>query len=65
MDIRYQIDGSMVGFCPTSEAGERFLENLDAEPWQYLGIMLWLDHRCGLGLLRAINETTDLIIERY
>jgi hypothetical protein len=64
-DIRYQIDGSMIGFCPVTEAGERFIENLDAEPWQFLGIMLWLDHRPGLGLLRALNETTNLIVTRY
>ena len=47
--------GSMVGFCPRSEfAKQWFADNVDSAPWQWLGHMLWVDHRPARDLIEAI-----------
>jgi hypothetical protein len=45
-DIEIINDGTMVGLKPVSDAGKQWMENnVQAEGWQYLGSVLYVDQR--------------------
>lgn len=47
-------EGSIVALTPLTTAAQEWLdENVEAEPWQYLGKALCVDHRCAEALLRG------------
>jgi hypothetical protein len=57
VDFRITDDGSVVGFKPVSEAALDWInENVESEPWQWLGNALWVDHRMAQPLLDGIIE---------
>ncbi len=56
-DVHFYCDGSMVGLSPVSSAvREWFAENVQTEPWQWLGPTLWIDQRMAPPLLEALTE---------
>lgn len=56
IDFRVVSDGgSMVGFRPMSERAEAWIDdNLQSMPWQWLGPVLWVDHRIAHTLAAAL-----------
>lgn len=54
-DFRITDEGSLVGFKPVSEAALDWItENVESEPWQWMGTYLWVDHRMAQPLLDGI-----------
>jgi hypothetical protein len=54
-DVHLYCDGSMVGLSPMSSAAQEwFAENVQSEPWQWLGPTLWIDQRMAPTLVEAI-----------
>lgn len=46
IDCEFTRDGSMIGLFPRSDAAEAWIaDNVESEPWQWLGPILWIDHR--------------------
>ena len=46
MDVRIRDEGSVVAFTLETEAAKTWVkENLETEPWQWLGESLVIDHR--------------------
>jgi len=49
--------GSMIGFYPHSKEAKQFIdENVHAESWQWLGPILWVDHRMACDLYTGLQE---------
>ena len=56
-DVRITDGGSLVGFEPVSEtAKEWFAENVGSEGWQWLGPVLYVEHRCAKNLLCGLAD---------
>jgi len=56
-DVDINDQGSIVGFTPRTEAARTwFDENVESEPWQWMGPSLYVDHRPAQGLLEGIQE---------
>ena len=55
MSVLVHDDGSVVGFTPTTDEERQWFEaNVEAEPWQWLGGTLWVDHRYADELAEAL-----------
>lgn len=49
--------GTMVGFYPHSDEAKQFIEeNVQAESWQWLGPILWADHRMACDLYTGLQQ---------
>jgi hypothetical protein len=56
-DILIDHEGSLVGFHLLSIAAQEwFNENVASEPWQWMGNILWVDHRYAADLFRVLEE---------
>lgn len=56
-DFQVTNHGSVVSFAPLTDAAQSFLDDdVCAEPWQYMGSSLCVDHRCAEPLLIGITE---------
>jgi hypothetical protein len=56
-DVYVYQDHRSIGFLPTSpRAREWFARNADSEPGQWLGRVLWVDHRIAVPLFDAVVE---------
>ena len=56
-DIRLHDQGSLIGFQPiTEQAQDWFRLNVETEDWQWLGSILWVDHRLARDLMQAIID---------
>jgi hypothetical protein len=57
-DFHISDHGSIITIRPVSEAAHQWLdENVDAEPWQWLGGALCVDPRCARDLVAEIAAT--------
>lgn len=67
-DVYLRNQGTVIGFYPrTPLADEVFAENLETEPWQWLGGVLWVGHREAQGLheyLRTEHGLTFGMVSR-
>lgn len=56
-DFLIHNEGSTVGFEPLNEAAQAWLdEHVFAEPWQFLGRTLWVDHRSARSLADGMHR---------
>ena len=54
-DVRVYSDSTLVGFQPVSDAArEWFAENVESEPWQWMGGVLWCDARPAQALVEGL-----------
>jgi hypothetical protein len=57
MDIRVLDDGTVVGFQPLTESARDWVaKHVAAEPWQWMGEILWVDHRLANMLATGMAE---------
>jgi hypothetical protein len=57
VDVRVNDEGSIVQFFPvTKEAFAWFKENVESEPWQWLGPSLCVDHRLAADLMTGLAD---------
>ena len=55
-DLLVLNDGTLVGLQPLTEASHDWLyDHAQTEPWQWLGGVLWLDHRSAEALTEALS----------
>lgn len=48
--------GSFIGFRPVSDEGKRWMdENVESEGWQWMGSVLYVDHRYADDLISGID----------
>ena len=60
-DIQLRNEGGLVGFVPITDAGRDWLnDEVQAEPWQFLGRVLYVDCRMAAPLIEA--AVTDGLI---
>lgn len=53
-DIEIINQGSLVGFLPRTNEGANWLnDEVQAEPWQFMGRVLYVDHRMAAPLIEA------------
>jgi hypothetical protein len=53
-DIQIINSGSVVGFQPNTEAGRAWInDEVQAEPWMFMGRVLYVDHRQAAALIEA------------
>jgi hypothetical protein len=53
-DIQLINEGNLVGFKARTDAGSDWLrDEVHAEPWQFLGSVLYVDHRMASPLIEA------------
>jgi hypothetical protein len=56
-DIQLHDGGSMIGFQPRTDAAYEFMdEHVHSESWQWLGPILWVDHRMARDLMQAMVD---------
>jgi hypothetical protein len=56
-DIRVIPESTLVGVMPVTEAAREWIEeNAQAESWQWLGDILWVEARYALPLLRGAHD---------
>jgi len=56
-DVLIRTEGTVWVFNPlTSAAQEWFAENVQSEPWQWLGTSLVVEHRFAIGLVQGITD---------
>jgi hypothetical protein len=56
-DIEVNHQGSLVGFLPKTRVGQLWIEeNVQDEPWQWMGRTLWVEHRCAGALVGGMVE---------
>jgi hypothetical protein len=54
VDIETYDEGTLTGFEPVTEAAQEwFDENVQSEGWQWLGGILWVDHRFANALIEG------------
>lgn len=56
-DVRILNAGTLIGFLPENEEAQAFFEDcIAAEGWQYLGPVLYVDHREALRIRDAMGD---------
>lgn len=56
-DIDINDQGSIVMFTPRTDAGREWMdENVESEPWQWMGPSLCVDHRPAQDLVEGMQE---------
>jgi len=54
-DVYIRNEGTLVGFEPVSEAAQDWFRlNVSADSWQWMGNLLWVDHRLAKELAIAV-----------
>lgn len=49
--------GTVIGFQPLTDGARQWTdEHVHSEPWQWMGNILWVDHRMAGGLLDGIES---------
>lgn len=49
--------GSLVGFYPHSDEAKQWIaDNVASESWQWMGSVLWVDHRPAQDLINALQQ---------
>ncbi len=62
IDIFIRDEGTVVAFTLSTEAAaDWFNDHVEAEPYQWLGDTLYVDHRLATDLILGILNDTDLI----
>jgi hypothetical protein len=57
MDIQLIDGGSVVGFFPLTETGMAWLtDNTQAEGWQWLGNVLYVEHRLAADIIEGAGN---------
>jgi hypothetical protein len=57
IDVRIINQGSMIGFVPITLAAKAwFDEYVHSESWQWLGNVLWVDHRFAQDIIAGLTE---------
>lgn len=65
-DVEVIDTGSVIGFWPKTESAEEwFAENVYSEPWQWMGPVLYVDHRCAADLGVEIEGAGFTVEGRY
>lgn len=63
-DFLIRDEGTVVMFTPVSEAAKNFLrDNVQSEPWQWMGESLCVDHRPARELLHVLVNEEMFICE--
>ena len=57
MDIQLHDGGSLIGFQPMTDAAYEFMdEQVQAESWQWMGPILWVDVRLARDLMQGMID---------
>lgn len=56
-DVRIINDGTLVGLHPISDEAAQWVDdNVHSESWQWLGRILWVDHRMALPVIEGMAD---------
>lgn len=66
-DVRIIPQGTLIGFMPVSEAAKQWFEhNVQSDDWQWLGSVLWVEHRPAeeLAIELMVSAGFDVRVDR-
>ncbi len=56
MDVKVFNQGSVIGLCPVSEAGQSWIdENVAVPGWAVMGKTVWCDHRMAQPIIDGLE----------